>query len=61
MCTKVDPVIDEVRHIRREISARPGHDPTRLVAYYMKLQAKCAEQLISPHSSPKASVRPGTF
>jgi hypothetical protein len=58
MGTKADPVIDEVRQIRHEISARAGHDPARLVAYYIKLQAQYAERLISPHSSPKASDKP---
>ena len=33
-----DPVIEEVREVRRRISARVGHDPTRLVAYYIELQ-----------------------
>ena len=35
---KNDPVIDEVREVRRRISARFNHDPARLVAYYIQLQ-----------------------
>jgi hypothetical protein len=35
---KADPVIDEVREIRHRISERFGHDPERMVAYYMELQ-----------------------
>ena len=41
-----DPVIDEVREVRRRISARVGHDPTRLVAYYIELQRQYQGRLI---------------
>lgn len=43
-----DPVIDEVREVRRRISARFDNDPARLVAYYMKLQDRHRERLIDP-------------
>ena len=33
-----DAVIDEIREVRHRISARYGHDPTRLVAFYIELQ-----------------------
>lgn len=35
--------IDEIREIRHTISARFGHDPQRLVDYYMALQKQRAE------------------
>ena len=41
-----DPVIDEVREIRHRISARFGHDPERLVAYYMELQEQYRDRLL---------------
>jgi hypothetical protein len=41
-----DPVIEEVREVRRRISARVGHDPTRLVAYYIELQKQYQGRLI---------------
>ena len=41
-----DPVIDEIRDVRRRISARFGHDPTRLVAFYMELQKQYQDRLI---------------
>jgi hypothetical protein len=44
---QVDPVIDEVRQERHRISQQCGHDPARLVAYYMELQKKYAERLIA--------------
>ena len=44
--TKSDPVIDEVREVRHRISARFGHDPSRLVAYYMDLQKQYEDRLL---------------
>ena len=41
-----DPTIEEVREARRRISEDCGHDPERLVAYYMKLQEQYRERLI---------------
>ncbi len=41
-----DPVIDEIRDVRHRISARLGHDPTRLVAFYMELQKQYQDRLI---------------
>lgn len=38
--------IDRIREVRHQISAQVGHDPYRLVAYYMDLQRKHAEKLI---------------
>jgi hypothetical protein len=41
-----DQPIDEIRELRRRISARFDHDPARLVAYYMKLQEQYRDRLI---------------
>ncbi|KAB2960176.1 MAG: hypothetical protein F9K13_06370 [Candidatus Methylomirabilis oxygeniifera] len=41
-----DPVIDEIRDVRRRISARVAHDPARLVAHYMELQKQDQDRLI---------------
>ncbi|GDY22192.1 hypothetical protein LBMAG56_35390 [Verrucomicrobiota bacterium] len=38
-----DPLIDEIREVRRIISAEFGHDPRRLVAHYMERQRKLRE------------------
>ena len=43
--TASDPLIDEIREIRHRISAEHGHDPARLVAYYMGLQKKYEDRL----------------
>ena len=49
-----DPVIDEIREVRRRISARFGRDPERLVAYYIELQRRYQDRLIEPEKSPNA-------
>ena len=41
-----DPVVDEIREVRHQISARVEHDPARLVAYYMKLQEQYRDRLV---------------
>jgi hypothetical protein len=40
-----DPVIDEIREVRHQISARFAHDPVQLVAYYIELQKKFKDRL----------------
>ena len=37
---KPDPAIDEIREVRRKISAECGHDPRRLVAHYVEYQER---------------------
>ena len=47
MALEDDPVISEVREARRRISERFGHDPQRLVAYYMqKQQSRNSQPLV---------------
>ena len=52
---QADPVIDEIRQVRHQISARMDHDPTRLVEYYMALQEQYPERLAD---TSEASERP---
>jgi hypothetical protein len=40
-----DLVIDEIRAIRRRISARFDHDPARLVAHYIEMQEESRDRL----------------
>ena len=51
-----DPTIEEVREARHRISEKCGHDPERLVAYYMKLQEQYRERLIG-QVEPAASTQ----
>ena len=41
-----DQPIDEIRELRRRISARCDNDSARLVAYYVKLQEQYRDRLI---------------
>ena len=50
-----DQPIDEIRELRRRISARFDHDPARLVAYYMKLQEQYRDRLIDTANSTEQS------
>jgi hypothetical protein len=45
---KNDQPIEEIREVRRSISARFEHDPARLVAYYVKLQEQYRDRLVDP-------------
>jgi len=69
--SQTDPVIDEIRETRRQISARFDNDPVKLVAYYMALQkqtdvvpatpSNSGDQVIEPkrdQKSPKSSPSP---
>jgi hypothetical protein len=44
--TEADDVIEEVREIRRRISARFNHDPAKLVEHYMERQNRHGPRLI---------------
>ena len=39
-----DPAIERIRVVRHRISEECGHDPQKLVAYYMKRQREREQQ-----------------
>ena len=41
-----DPVIVRIRETRHRISEACGHDPVKLVAYYLKRQQEHPERLL---------------
>ena len=43
---KDDPVISRIRDTRHHISEKCGHDPEKLVEYYMKRQKKHQKRLV---------------
>jgi uridine kinase len=51
-----DPAIDAVRRTRKAISAEFGHDPSRLVAHYQKLQERHTHRMIPPASDAAEKV-----
>jgi hypothetical protein len=55
-----DPVIDEIREVRHRISARVGHDPARLVAYYIGLQEQYQGRLVGAPEAGGAEALAGT-
>jgi hypothetical protein len=46
-----DPVIDEIREVRHRISEQCGHDPRRLVDYYIALQEQYRDRLLKTQDS----------
>ena len=52
-----DPVIDEVRAVRRKISASYGHDVRKMIADHMKQQERYADRLIRLPPERKPSPR----
>lgn len=48
-----DPLIEEVRAIRRRISAQFDHDIGRMIEYYMEFQKQFADRLVSYADTPK--------
>ncbi len=62
MTSQADPILDEeeeeidrVRAARHRISERFGHDPYRLVAYYMERQSEHQDRLVRAEE-PEAKV-----
>ena len=41
-----DPLIDEIHSVRHQISEEVGHDPAKLIQYYMKLQERYKDRLV---------------
>ena len=52
-----DPVIDEVRSVRRKISASYGHDVRKMIADHMKQQERYADRLVMPRQGRRKSSR----
>jgi hypothetical protein len=52
-----DPVIDEIREMRHRISERFGHDPVKLVAYYLEMQERYRDRLIATVKTPERAEK----
>ncbi len=50
-----DPLIDEIRAVRHQISEEVGHDPARLIQYYIKLQERHKDRLVDFSQGEKGS------
>ena len=53
-----DPVIDEIREVRRRISARFDHDPAKLVTFYIEMQKQYQNRLIKTANSSERNDQP---
>jgi len=51
-----DPPVDEIREIRRKISAEVDHDPQRLVEYYIEMQKKTMDYRMIDNRQPGAEL-----
>jgi hypothetical protein len=52
---KDDPTIARIRKARHEISAAAGHDPKRLVEYYIRLQERHKDRLVTKRGADKGA------
>lgn len=53
-----DPIIQEIREIRRQIMAECDNDPEKLFQHYQKLQEELAKTHKIVRGSPKKLSRP---
>ena len=54
-----DPLIDEVRAIRRAISEQFGNDVDRLCDHLQELERQHPERLVKPAGPPESQTAPG--
>ena len=54
---KADPVIDEIRKVRDEISRECGYEPRKLVSYYKRLQKEASAASSKRRSAKTAGTR----
>ena len=50
---KTDPTIKRIRDARHQISQECGHNPVKLIEYYMEFQKKFADRIINKKPSHK--------
>ena len=56
---KTDPTIKRIRDARHQISQECGHNPVKLIEYYMEFQNKFADRIINkkpPHKRHRKSL-----
>jgi hypothetical protein len=59
---KIDPTIKRIRDARHQISQECGHNPVKLIEYYMEFQKKYADRIINkkpPTKRHRKSLVPG--
>lgn len=53
--TELDDAVEEVRAVRRRLSARFGDDPAKIAEYYMEYQEQFGDRLLKPDVDEKPS------
>lgn len=53
--TELDDVVEEVRAVRRRLSARFDDDPMKIAEYYMEYQKQLVGRLLGPDDDEKPS------
>ncbi len=51
---RIDPLIEEVRAVRKEISERFGNDVNKLCDYLVQLESQYKERIVHPAKRPPA-------
>jgi hypothetical protein len=54
--TEADDIVEEVREIRRRISAQFDDDPARTVEHYMEYQKQFADRLVSDDKAARKGI-----
>ena len=52
-----DPTIARIRETRHQISERFGHDPQKLIAYYVGLQKKYQDRVVGESAGPAQAAK----
>ena len=52
-----DPTIARIRETRHQISERFGHDPQKLIAYYVGLQKKYQDRIVGEAAGPAQAAK----
>jgi restriction endonuclease Mrr len=52
-----DPTIARIRETRHQISERFGHDPQKLIAYYVGLQKKYQDRVVGEAAEPAEAAK----
>ena len=52
---KTDPAIQEIRAVRKAISAKYGHDTRKLVQHYIEHQKQFADRLVTTPRKARAA------
>ena len=57
MMLQTDPTIARIREARHRISERFGHDPQKLIAYYVGLQKKYQDRVVGEATGPEQATK----